>query len=249
MRWAPDYGIGVVALANVTYANVHRACADALNQLITAGHMPRRLAQSAQPLAAARIGVLRLLDAWDDVLADELFADNFFLDTDRPEWRRQLEQLRQTHGQLRSEGALMAENWLRGRWRMVGERGWCWVWISLAPTMPPRIQAMKIQTTLPPSPAMQSAAERLAVLTARPTRRTLSRLFVPSADQITLWDRVRLVNILCGPCIVQDVIAGDGAGQAEFRFVGPKGSVAAKLQLAENKDRLLDADFEWLGVD
>ena len=41
MRWAPDYGIGVVALANVTYANVHQACEDALNRLITAGQMPR----------------------------------------------------------------------------------------------------------------------------------------------------------------------------------------------------------------
>ena len=73
--------------------------------------------------------------------------------------------------------------------------------------------------------------------------------FLPGADHNTLWDRVRSANILCGPCIVQEVIAGDGASQGEFRFVGPKGSVAAKLTLAENKDRLLDADFRWLGVD
>jgi len=249
MRWAPDYGIGVVALANVTYANMHQASADALNQLITAAQMPRCLAQPAQSLQAARTGVLRLLDTWDDALADELFADNFFLDLDRAHWQRQLDQLRQKHGQLRSEGTLMPENWLRGRWRMTGKRGWCSVWISLAPTTPPRIQAMEIQSMLPPSPTMQSAAERLAVLTAHPTRRALSRLFLPSADHNTLWDRVRLVNVLCGPCVVQEVIAGDGAGQAEFRFVGPKASVVAKLMLAENEAKLVDADFHWPDVD
>ncbi len=243
MRWAPDHGIGVVALANVTYADMHTACADALDYLITTAKLPRRSAPPSPALAAARAGVLRLLDAWDDALADRLFADNFFLDEDRPRRREQLAQLARTHGRLQPDGAIEAENWLRGRWRMQGERGWCWVWISLAPGLPTRIQALEIDSTLPPTSAMQAAAQRLAALTARPTRRGLARLFAPTADLDALWDRVRLTNILCGPCVVQDVIAGDGDGCATFHFVGPKGVAEVELTLDRRGAKLADAAF------
>ena len=39
--WAPDYGVGVVALANVTYARVHEACLEALGVLLDAAELPR----------------------------------------------------------------------------------------------------------------------------------------------------------------------------------------------------------------
>ena len=119
----------------------------------------------------ARDGVLRLLQGWDDALADRLFADNFFLDEDRARWRRRFEELAASHGALRPDGELQAENWLRGAWRMTGDRGSCRIWLSLMPAQPARIQAMALESTLPPSPAMQDAATRLAALTARPTRR------------------------------------------------------------------------------
>ena len=249
MRWAPDYGVGVVALANVTYANVHQASLDALDKLISAAEMPPRTVQPAPALQQARDGVLRLLKRWDDALADELFADNFFLDEDRARWRKRLEQLAAAHGRLHPDGPLEAENWLRGRWRMAGERGWCWLWLSLMPAIPPRIQAMKIESTLPPSPAMHAAAARLAELTARPTHHGLSRLFARSADLETLWDRVRLANILCGPCTVQSVVGGDGEAYAVFCFAGPKGSVEAELTLTADGKRLLDADFQSPGTE
>src|SRR5205823_4661416 len=125
---------------------------------------------------AAREGVLRLLGEWDDALADTLFADNFFLDSDRAHRQLALAKVREKHGRLQPEGPFVVENWLRGEWRMVGERGWCQVWISMTPTVPPRIQALEIESTLPPSPVLQTAADRLAALTAKPTRRVLARL-------------------------------------------------------------------------
>jgi CubicO group peptidase (beta-lactamase class C family) len=245
MRWAPDHGIGVVALANVTYANMHEACRDALDHLINAATLPRRVAPPSPALSVARDGVLRLLDAWDDDLADRLFADNFFLDTPRPQRRKELEQLHRKHGRLQPDGALEPENWLRGRWRMRGERGWCSVWISLAPGLPTRIQALEIDSVLPPSEAMQNAAQRLATLTARPTRRGLARLFSAAADRDALWDRVRLANILCGPCTVGDVLGGDSAKHAVFRFAGPKSAADVELTLAPDGTKLSDAVFRW----
>jgi hypothetical protein len=245
MRWAPDHDIGVVALANVTYANVHQACMDALAQLIGAGNLPRRAVQPSPPLAEARAGVMRLLAAWDDRQADALFADNFFLDEERARWQRRLAQLRQRHGDLRPDGPLQPENWLRGRWRMAGERGWCWVWIALAPNLPPRIQAMEIESVLPPSPAMQAAVERLAALTAHPTRRGLARLLTAQVDLAGVWDRVQLASLLCGPCTVGEVLAGDGAEHATVRLAGPKGSVDVILTLAGSKPKLCNVEFRW----
>jgi CubicO group peptidase (beta-lactamase class C family) len=245
MRWAPDHDIGIVALANVTYANVHQACGEALAHLISAGHMPHCALRTSRPLEEAQAGVVRLFRAWDDRQADALFSDNFFLDEDRGRRRQQLEQLGQIHGTLRPEGPIQPENWLRGRWRMVGEQGWCWVWISLAPILPPRIQALEVESVLPPSPAMRMAAEGLAALTARPTRRGLARLVTPAADREALWERVQLASLLCGPCGVGEVITGDGANHATIRMDGPKASVEASLTLAGPKAKLITVEFYW----
>ena len=242
MRWAPAHGVGVVALANVTYADVHAASDDALEELLRASQVQPRTPQPAPALTSARAGILRLLHAWDDALADGLFADNFFLDLDRARWQRRLEQLRERHGALRPDGPLEAENWLRGRWHMAGERGGCWVWISLAPTLPPLVQDMEIESTLPPSPALAAAAERLAGLTAHPTRRGLARLFTAKAGFDALWDRVRLAAILCGPCTVGEVLGGDGATWATFRFIGPKGNADVELHM-DGRGKLSDAIF------
>jgi CubicO group peptidase (beta-lactamase class C family) len=245
MRWAPDHDIGVVVLANVTYAGVHQACEEAVAHLISAAELPHRAIRLSQPLADAQAGVNRLIQTWDDALADALFAENFFLDEDRHRWQQHLEQLRQTHGGLQPEGPLQPENWLRGRWRMTGKRGWCWVWISLAPTPPARVQALTIDSVLPPSPAMQTVVTRLAALTVRPSRRGLARLLAPDADCATLWERVQLVSLLCGPCEVTEVIAGDGGHHATFYLSGPKGCVEASLTLTGPKSRLLNVEFHW----
>jgi CubicO group peptidase (beta-lactamase class C family) len=246
MRWAPDYGLGIIALANVTYANVHAACTEALDLLITQSPVEPRRVHPATALTHARDGINRLLAAWDDALADELFADNFFLDTDRARRRREFADLRARHGSLQPDGPFDAENWLRGRWRMQGVRGWCSVWISLSPTVPPRVQALAIESVLPPSPAMQAAVEALAALTARPTLRALDRLRAPENDRAALWDQVRLANILCGPCTVADVLGGDGECQARFRFAGEKGNVEVDVRI-DARGKIVDAGFGPVG--
>jgi hypothetical protein len=125
---------------------------------------------------------------------------------------------------------------------MAGERGGCWVWISLSPTVPPRIQEMEIESTLPPAPALLAAAEGLAALTARPTRRGLARLCASRADRGALWDRVRLAAILCGPCTVGELLGGDGEGWASFRFSGPEGNADVELHV-DGRGKLTEAIF------
>jgi len=237
MCWAPNQGVGVIGLANVTYAGIGAACREALAVLVASGDYKAAPVTPSSALVAARAEVIGLLNQWDDERAAVLFADNFFLDMDREHRLKEVADLRAKHGTLTPSGELKAENWLRGTWRMTGERGWCDVFISLTPTVPPRVQALEIESTLPPSPALQAAADALAALTANPTRQGLRRLCAKEINFDAVWDQVRLANILCGPCTVAHVSAGDGvtAGDGEkwanFRFTGPKGKTSVTIRV------------------
>ena len=83
MRWVPG-GIGVVALANITYAPMWHAGAALLDALGVAGLtgrsapvVPVALTDSAARLAA-------LLGSWNDDAAKALFADNVLADIPAP---------------------------------------------------------------------------------------------------------------------------------------------------------------------
>lgn len=231
MRWAPAYGVGVVALANLTYGRVTGSCIKALDLLIEASQVQPYARPVAPALAAARDGVLRLLAGWDDALAATLFADNFFLDCDVAHWQQTFDQLRAQHGLLTPDGPFVVENWLRGSWRMVGEQGWCQIGFTMSPTVPPQIQELEIESTLPPSPALQALIAQVATLVTKPTKRAFSRLCAPGVDQAAWWDQVRLANILCGPCTVGDITGGDGDSRSTFALVGDKRTLAVTIKV------------------
>ncbi len=243
MRWAPAYGVGVVSVANLTYAAVSIPCVQAIETLIEATNAKPYTLPVAPALAAARTGLIRLLDQWDDALADTLFADNFFLDADLAHRQQEFAQLRDTHGTLTPDGPVVVENWLRGGWRMTGERGWCQFFITLSPTVPPRIQDIEIESTLPPSAALQAMAEELAMLTTQPIEPEFAALCAAEADQAALWDQVRLAHILCGPCTVGEFTGGDGATWATFALVGSKAQAQVTLTVNE-EGKLVDARFQ-----
>lgn len=222
MRWAPDYGIGIVAMGNLTYAGVTDACVKGLEMLVAQSQVQPYQRTVAPALAAARDGVLRLLAAWDSDLADTLFADNFFLDRDFAHWRREIAQLDERHGRLTPDGPFVVENWLRGEWRMNGEQGWCRFGLTMSPTVPPRIQELEIESTLPPSAALQHTAVQVVALVAQPTRNGLKALCAANSDLAAFWDQVRLANILCGSSTLGEVTGGDGATWASFTFLGHK---------------------------
>ena len=250
MRWSPEHGVGIVALANVTYANVHDACIDALAALIRdSASRPRAVALSPT-LRAAHDDLASLLNAWDNDLADRLFADNFFLDLDRDHWRARCQQLRQTHGALQPDGGAEPWNWLRGLRRLRGERGWCEVWATLSPTTPPRVQMLRIRSVLPPNDAMHDAAHCLAALTARPLRRELDRLLAATCDRDDVWRQLRLAHLVYGHCAIKDVVSGDGESHAAFRLEGNGRELLLELH-ANARGKLLSVAFkpqtrDWL---
>lgn len=232
MCWAPDYDLGVVALGNVRYASMRLASTQALRQLVRQGPAQPRRKAGAPALEAARADITRLLAQWDDALADRLFADNFFLDDSREWWRTEMGRLDATHGQLRDEGSFEAENALRGTWKLMGEQGWVKAFVTLTPTVPPHVQALELESVLPPGPALGAAVEELVQLINRPTQRGASRLFKAEtlpANKHTFYDKVRMVAALCGECRLGLILAGDGESRVRLMLAGTKGGVEADL--------------------
>jgi CubicO group peptidase (beta-lactamase class C family) len=247
MCWAPDYDLGVVALGNVRYASMRVASTEALRQLVRQGTVRPRPKHPAPPLEAARADVQRLLSYWDDTLVQELFADNFFLDDSREWWQGEVARLAAVHGKLRDSGPFAAENALCGTWKLAGEKGWVNAFVTLTPSVPPRVQELKLESVLPPGPALQAALEELVKLLNRPSQRGANRLFAEQAglapEQHTFYDKVRIVAALCGECRLGHVLAGDRESRVRLVIEGAKARVNAELVWDEERGRFVGATF------
>src|SRR4051812_14949043 len=118
---------------------------------MASGGLTPRTPVPAPSLLAARDAVGRLLERWDDGMAKEAFAASFFLDRPVETVRKALEKLHSEHGACQPATTIDAANGLRGTWKLTCERGWIELGVTLAPTMPPRIQALTQEGSLPPS--------------------------------------------------------------------------------------------------
>ena len=159
MRWLPEYGVGIVALGNLTYTGWGAPTTQALEALARTGGLMPREATPAPVLVERREQVARLVAQWNDRLADTLAAMNLYLDESKDRRRASIEGLRaKAGGSCRNEGPLVAENALRGRWRMRCRDGDLRVSITLAPTEPAGVQFLEVapmrrDESLAPAPA------------------------------------------------------------------------------------------------
>jgi CubicO group peptidase (beta-lactamase class C family) len=146
MRWLPEYGVGIVALGNRTYTGWSGVTEQALAMLQRTGALVPRTPQPAPVLVERQAQLSRLVARWDDALADSVAAMNLYLDESKDRRRAAIERLTlAAGGECREEGPLVAENALRGRWRMRCRDGDLRVSITLAPTMPATVQYLEVQ--------------------------------------------------------------------------------------------------------
>jgi len=146
MTWLPEHGVGIIAFGNLTYTGWGRVATEAFDRLSKSGGMPPRVPTPSPALTRARDTVSRLIVSWDDRLADEIAAENLFLDRSKDRRRGEIERLRQSVGACRpGSGFDFVENALRGRWTMSCEKGKLEVSITLAPTMPPTVQMLGVR--------------------------------------------------------------------------------------------------------
>jgi hypothetical protein len=155
MRWLPEHGVGIIALGNLTYTSWGAVIDQAVATLQRTGGLQPRAIQPSPALTEARAAVIRLFSSWDNRLAERIAADNLFLDRAADRRRQQIEQFRAELGTCQPEEAFEIENALRGRWLMKCDRGMLRVSVTLAPTMPPRVQVIDID---PHTPSEAAAA-------------------------------------------------------------------------------------------
>lgn len=163
MQWLPDYGVGIVAFGNVTYTGWGGVVGSAFDLLAQTGGLQPRVPQPSPALVQMRGAVSRLVIDWDDAAADDMAAMNLFLDRSKERRRKEVEDLRASVGRCTAPASFDAvENWLRGQWTMKCERGDLRVSITLAPTIPPRVQHLDVRPAPPASaPVRTSSACRI----------------------------------------------------------------------------------------
>jgi CubicO group peptidase (beta-lactamase class C family) len=149
MRWLPDHGVAIIALGNLTYTGWDGVIAQSFDALSRTGALkPREPAPSAA-LTSARDAVSRLVASWDDQLADSVAAMNLYLDQSKDRRQRAIAALLAEVGACRSEEPFAVENALRGQWMMACDRGRLRVAITLAPTVPPKVQYLNVRRAGP----------------------------------------------------------------------------------------------------
>jgi hypothetical protein len=202
MRWLPEHGVAVVALGNITYAGWGRPALAAFEALDRTGALKPRVPQPSAALLSAETRVNGLiLQPWSDAVADGLAADNLFLDTSKEKRRAAFDALRAKHGACVPAGPIDAENALRGSWKLACDRGSIRVAVTLAPTLPPRVQHLVATSALPLSASLARAADGLAT---------------PAA-----WGR----------CARGEVLEGDGETKSVVRFDCERGRLDAEIAL------------------
>jgi CubicO group peptidase (beta-lactamase class C family) len=155
--WLPEYGVGVFAFANVTYAPAARAVRAIVDQLAKTGALQPRVVPASAPLLEARERVTALVNKWSDAEANALAADNLFLDRSLDARREEVTGLSKQLGACRTEGDIKAENWLRGTFALRCDRGMLDVSLTLAPTQPPKVQFLSFTARGAQGPGAQDA--------------------------------------------------------------------------------------------
>ncbi len=145
MRWLPEYGVGIVALGNLTYTSWGGPTTRALELLARTGGLVARQPAPAAILVTRAEQTSRLIANWTDALADRLAAMNLYRDESKDRRRAAIAAaVAKAGGECRVAGEMVAENALRGRWRLRCRDGDLRVSITLAPTVPAGVQFLEV---------------------------------------------------------------------------------------------------------
>jgi len=225
MRWLPEYGVGIVALANGTYAGPGRAVNESLEALARTGALSPRVPQPGPELVEIKAAVDGLVNGWNDGGLEKIAAMNLLLDRSLDRRRKEFATLREKHGACRAEAEIEAENALRGRWTLACERGQVRLSVTLAPTLPPTVQYLEATSVLPPNAGFNAVAAALvrAINQGEKMSESLVSLSAP-ADAAAQIEASRVY----GSCVAGELVSG-GPDSGTLRLNCDKGRLDVRL--------------------
>ncbi len=142
VEWLPDCDLAVFAFANLTYAPMRVAVAEAIEHLDQAGVLNRGETEPAAELVVARELVIAGYNTLTLDGLGELVATNLFVDSALSARNAELARLQARHGPCLTAAAIRPAGRLRCSFTMHCERGDvdCEIWLS--PTSPPKVQRL-----------------------------------------------------------------------------------------------------------
>ncbi len=145
----PDYGVGIFAFANRTYAGPRPPVWDAAMALHRAGLLAPRPIPVSAALAAAYAAVGRMFAAGSITAGGDVLAMNMLLDRDAAHWARDFASLKASVGSCDTAAPITPAAALSGRFTWTCERGRVDGSVLLAPRREPRIQALDLTRMTP----------------------------------------------------------------------------------------------------
>jgi CubicO group peptidase (beta-lactamase class C family) len=143
--FAPERGLGVIAFTNLRYGPVYGPTGKVYNTLIEKAGLQALPPTPAPILLTRQQQVVQLIQSWDQKLAADITADNFFLDRSRAEWITEARDKLARIGKVVSVGPIKAENRLRGTFVLTGDKGMADVTFTLTPENEPKVQSLTIR--------------------------------------------------------------------------------------------------------
>ena len=145
MAWLPEYGVGMFAMTNLTYAGPAAPISDSWDVLLKTGGLQKRELPASPMLTNMREPIIRLWNKWDEAEARRIGAMNLLLDFPSAQRAADIQKLKDEVGACTQFGQVQAENWLRGQFNITCERGTVGVFYTLAPTQPPGVQHLEFR--------------------------------------------------------------------------------------------------------
>ncbi|MBC7769318.1 MAG: beta-lactamase family protein [Phycisphaerales bacterium] len=147
----PEYGVGIFAFANRTYAGPSPPVTQAALLMQRAGLLrPRELpgnADLARTYAAARA----MFAASSVEPGRGQLAMNFLMDRSAPNWRREFQRIKSDAGACNTDDEIVATGALAGQFLWTCEHADIQGALLLAPTNPPTIQALRLNVVPHPN--------------------------------------------------------------------------------------------------
>lgn len=143
--FAPQYGLGVMFFANVTYAPTAFANVMVMDTLLRLSTLQARQLPPSDILTKRRDQLVKLLPDFTGAEKAGIFAENFFADYFTDALKKEANAVFAKAGKILSVQELVPENQLRGHFILEGERANVWVSFTLTPENPALIQEYHIR--------------------------------------------------------------------------------------------------------
>lgn len=138
----PEYGIGIIAHANRTYAGMATINTAVLDTVIALAGLKPLPVTVSNVLKQRKEQLVKLLPTWQGAEQSGIFAENFFPDRSVSHRRKELDALLAKAGTITGSTEMVAENQLRGTFMLTCTSGNIRVYFTLSPENPALIQQL-----------------------------------------------------------------------------------------------------------